>query len=124
MTYTDGEEVLLLGYLGSEKDIVIPEGVTRIAKYAFNEDDIVSVTLPESLTEIGDSAFSGCYNLKEVYNNSALDITVGSYDFGYVAYYAGKVHDSGESESIFNEDGFAIDYTRNSDKYCPLCFLG
>ena len=108
VTYTDGEEVLLLGYLGSEKDIVIPDGVTRIVDYAFYEDDIVSVTLPESLTGIGVWAFDGCYNLKEVYNNSSLNITAGSYDYGYVAYYAVKVHDSGESESIFNEDGFAI----------------
>ena len=108
VTYTDGEEVLLLGYLGNEKDIVIPEGVTRIAKYAFDGDDIVSVTLPESLTEIGNSAFEYCYTLKEVYNNSALDITAGSYDYNGVAYYAVKVHNSSESESIFNEDGFAI----------------
>ena len=97
VTYTDGEEVLLLGYLGSEKDIVIPEGVTRIAKYAFYEDDIVSVTLPESLTTIGNSAFSGCYNLKEVYNNSSLNITAGNNSYGYVAYYAVKVHNSSES---------------------------
>ena len=109
ITYTDGEKILLLGYLGSEKDIVIPEGVTRIAKYAFyDNDDVISVTLPESLTEIGNSAFGNCYKLKEIYNNSALDITVGSYGHGDVAYYAVKVHDSGESESIFNEDGFAI----------------
>ena len=109
VTYTDGEEVLLLGYLGSEKDIVIPEGVTRIAEYVFCRDDIVSVTLPESITEIGDYAFSGCYNLKEVYNNSALDITVGSTDHGQVAEYAAIVHASDESESIFDdESGFAI----------------
>ena len=128
VTYTDGEEVLLLGYLGSEKDIVIPEGVTRIAEYTFDENDIVSVTLPESLTAIGNSAFSGCHNLKEVYNNSSLNITAGSSGYGYVAYYAVKVHNSSESESIFDdESGFAIvdgyNYTRNSDKYCQLCFL-
>ena len=109
VTYNDGVEVLLLGYLGSEKDIVIPEGVTRIVQYAFFKDDILSVTLPESLTAIGNSAFDGCDNLKEVYNNSALDITVGSTDLGRVAYYAVKVHNSSESESIFDdESGFAI----------------
>ena len=109
VTYTDGEEVLLLGYLGREKDIVIPDGVTRIVDYAFCEDDIVSVTLPESLTAIGDWAFSGCYNLKEVYNNSSLNITAGNNSYGYVAYYAVKVHNSSESESIFDdESGFAI----------------
>ena len=109
VTYTDGEEVLLLGYLGSEKDIVIPEGVTRIVQYAFYEDDIVSVTLPESLTAIGNSAFSGCHNLKEVYNNSALNITVGSAYHGEVAYYAAKVYTPEDQDSAFDENGFAID---------------
>ena len=109
VTYTDGEEVLLLGYLGSEKDIVIPEGVTRIAKYAFYEDDIVSVTLPESLTEIEDSAFEHCYTLKEVYNNSSLNITAGSYGHGYVAEYAAKVYTPEDQDSAFDENGFAID---------------
>ena len=109
ITYTDGEKVLLLGYLGSEKDIDIPEGVKKIAKYAFyNNADVISVTLPESLTEIGNQAFNNCYKLKEIYNNSTLGITAGSFGHGDVAYYAVKVHDSGESESIFNEDGFAI----------------
>ena len=132
VTYTDGEEVLLLGYLGSEKDIVIPEGVTRIAKYAFYGDDIVSVTLPESLTAIGEYAFYECYNiksltlpesltaignsafwccygLKEVYNNSSLNITAGSNSYGYVALYAAKVYTPEDQETAFDENGFAID---------------
>ena len=109
VTYTDGEEVLLLGYLGSEKDIVIPEGVTRIAKYAFYGDDIISVTLPESLTEIGNSAFGNCYKLKEVYNNSSLNITAGNNSYGYVALYAAKVYTPENQEAAFDENGFAID---------------
>ena len=109
VTYTDGEEMLLLGYLGSEKDIVIPDGVTRIVDYAFYEDDIVSVTLPGSLTEIGNSAFEYCYTLKEVYNNSALDITAGRYDYGYVARYAAKVYTPENQEAAFDENDFAID---------------
>ncbi len=109
VTYTNGEEVLLLGYLGSEKDIVIPEGVTRIVQYAFFKDDIVSVTLPESLTAIGNSAFSGCYNLKEVYNNSSLDITAGSNLYGNVAYHAAKVYTPEDQKAAFDENGFAID---------------
>lgn len=38
----------------------IPEGVTRICSYAFGErNDLVSVTLPNSLTSIGPAAFTG-----------------------------------------------------------------
>ena len=109
VTYTDGEEVLLLGYLGSEKDIDIPEGVTRIVDDAFREDDIISVKLPESLTAIGDSAFENCYTLKEVYNNSSLDISAESDEYGYVARYAVKVYTPEDQESAFDEKGFAID---------------
>ena len=61
------------------------------------------------MTEIGNSAFNGCYNLKEVYNNSALDITVGSYDYGDVALYAAKVYTPENQETAFDENGFAID---------------
>ena len=43
------------------------------------------------MTSIGSSAFIGCDNLKTVINLSNLNITEGSVDNGYVAYYADKV---------------------------------
>ena len=50
---------VLIKYLGPEKDVVVPEGVIKIAENAFNFRTINSLVLPESLTEIGDWAFSG-----------------------------------------------------------------
>ncbi len=48
-------------------DIVIPEGITEIKKYAFyNCSTLESVTIPESVTSIGDSAFAKCVQLKKV----------------------------------------------------------
>lgn len=41
------------------RDVVVPEGVTRIPSYAFQQADIATIQLPGSLWEIGDYAFSG-----------------------------------------------------------------
>ncbi len=47
----------LLGYRGSESELVIPEGVTRIGQYCFAGSSITSVVLPSSLQSIGEKAF-------------------------------------------------------------------
>ena len=56
-------------------DVVIPDGVTDIANYAFSSDfglvtacstQMTSVTIPDSVTRIGSSAFSGCKGLRRV----------------------------------------------------------
>ena len=56
--YLDGEEVT---------ELVVPEGVTRIGKYAFdNCSALTSVTLPNGVTSIGENAFRSCSNLTSV----------------------------------------------------------
>jgi hypothetical protein len=48
------------------KEIIIPEGITKIDDYAFSGcEDLKIITLPESLTIIGDAAFNGCEYLSE-----------------------------------------------------------
>ncbi|MBQ7713252.1 MAG: leucine-rich repeat domain-containing protein, partial [Clostridia bacterium] len=65
----------------------IPEGTTTVGKYAFYGCSyLTSVTLPESLTNIEAFAFYNCYRLIKVINKSALTITRGSEDNGYVGY--------------------------------------
>ena len=48
------------------KNTVIPNGVKRIAAWAFSNCDIVSLTIPASVDEIGHRAFYSCYNLTSV----------------------------------------------------------
>ena len=56
------------------KDIVIPEGVTRIGQYAFCYNTFLkSIVLPDTLTEIGDFAFSDCKNLETVSFGESLE---------------------------------------------------
>ena len=47
--------------------LVIPDTVTIIRKYAFeNCRDLVDITIPDSVTSIEDSAFSGCSSLTNI----------------------------------------------------------
>ena len=43
--------------------VTIPDGVTYIGDWAFQNCAITSVTIPESVTDIGEYAFYGCENL-------------------------------------------------------------
>ena len=59
----------ITGYTGSSSSLNIPSGldgylVTGIQSYAFyGKKDIVSVTIPNSITLIGNNAFNGCSSL-------------------------------------------------------------
>lgn len=51
-------------------EVVIPDGVVKISGHAFEVEysenpNITKVTIPDSVTEIGECAFSGCVNLAE-----------------------------------------------------------
>ena len=63
-------------------EITIPQSVTTIGDYAFYNTDISEITIPQSVTTIGQYAFSGCYNLLKVYISDMLawcDIEFESY---------------------------------------------
>ena len=73
-TYEVDEETLkgyITGYTGKDKEITIPEELdgTVIAGISadtfYNCDTLEKITIPASITEIGESAFYDCDNLKE-----------------------------------------------------------
>jgi len=60
----DGGKITITGYTGSEKYLTIPPTaggmpIVGIAKEAFRNKGLISVTIPDSVTSIGDSAFQG-----------------------------------------------------------------
>ena len=124
-------------YCYSLESITIPESVTNIGSEAFNyccglrsvtfgENSqltsigdyaflgcysLESITIPASVTSIGEWAFVECYRLVEVWNLSKLNITAGSEDNGYVAYYAKRVEtEPSESYVYTDENGYVIYY--------------
>ena len=62
-------------------DLFLPEGIERIADFAFEWcDGLESITFPKSLISIGKQAFDGCSYLKEISFKERL-IIIGNYCF-------------------------------------------
>ena len=56
------------------QSVIIPNSVTSIDSWAFAFTDLSSVTVPSSVTMIGDSAFNGCDNLQSVSIPSSVTV--------------------------------------------------
>ena len=80
--------ILESGYAG---DVVLPASVTyggktysvtEIGRWAFQESDVTSVTIPESMTSIGEGAFSYCTGLTRItIPESVTNIGEGAFSF-------------------------------------------
>ena len=77
--YTDGDEKILVAYLGTNTELALPSYITEIYQYAFYGcAGLTSMTLPDSVTSIGSSAFSNCSRLTTVNWNATECTSAGS----------------------------------------------
>lgn len=129
------EELYLLGYVGGESELVLPDSYEgspySIYDYAFCNDqhiakvtlsdgvlsvgmrafmdcyNLISLTINKDLTAIGDEVFYNCDRLVEIYNPSAVRV------FGY----AKAVHASLSEPSIIHKDGEFLFIEHNGKNY-------
>ena len=64
--FSDDKKTTLLAYIGNGGDVTIPSSVTSIGDYAFYRSGLTSVTIPNSVTSIGKLAFASCSGLTSV----------------------------------------------------------
>ena len=58
------ENGVLTKYIGTDEDVVIPNSITSIGKYAFDGcESLMSITIPEGVINIGEYAFRSCESL-------------------------------------------------------------
>lgn len=62
-------------------DLVIPEGVQTIGDYAFEDNSLQNLTLPSTITSIGNKAFLYNNNLQSITCNAATPPTLGDNAF-------------------------------------------
>ncbi len=76
----DGTELIKCPAMTPIGAYSLPEGVTRIADNAFEKTSLTEVILPDTVAEIGSSAFSYCEKLESVSLSAGLT-TIGSNAF-------------------------------------------
>lgn len=85
--YFRGKPVVTIGYEAFSSSgieaVEIPETVTQIGEWAFSScKQLKGVVIPSSVTSIGMSAFSACWGLTDIKIPTSV-IRVGEYAFGY-----------------------------------------
>ena len=98
--------------------LTLGSGLKNIGRYAFYDcEKLRSVVLPSLLEEIGTAAFEKCVRLAEVGNKSSLELELGSYQNGYVAYYALNVYDANTQQSSMEKVGDYLFITGEDGAY-------
>ncbi len=128
---SDFSNCTITEYLGSDTDLVVPEGVTVIAKDVFMESDVNYVTLPKTLKSIEENAFSKCNKLVSVEIQSNADVdpyafycdygvkeVIGSSDYydaisEISSYNSADTIETKEESNLYEDENGFIWYTKD-----------
>jgi len=119
----DGMPVVGIGYDAFEAytnmtSITIPSSVTTIGDWAFyNCTGLTSVTIGSGVTTIGNSAFVGCTGLTSI-SIPASVTSIGEYAFGYCTGLTSIVVAAGNT-SYASQDGILYNYGMTTLIQCP-----
>lgn len=124
---TEDSEAVITSVSGRGKEIVIPERlinyeVTAIDDFAFFEqENIVSAVLPDTVVSVGKYAFSGCMSLESIVIPDSVE-SIG--DGCFMSCTALESADFGESSASVPKQCFAfcdsLSYVRISDKSAEI----
>ncbi len=112
---TDGEEKILVGYSGTEIDLVLPSYITKINQFAFYDcGSLTSIVIPNSVTTIGEYAFAKCYSFTSVVIGDSVT-TIGSYAFSSCTALTEMQYNATECQDLINENGVFYNVGKNAD---------
>lgn len=80
--YTSSGNVPWYNYSYRIKKVVIEDGVSSVGNHAFQDSDLTTLVLPQSLKSIGDHTFDRCYYLNTLVLPQSLK-SIGDYAFTY-----------------------------------------
>ena len=93
-------------------------GGTVIKKDSFNNCySLISLTVPDFITDIEKDAFVNCYKLVELYNYSSIDIQPLQTNNGNIAQYARVVNTSPDDPSILENVGDFVFMSLKDENY-------
>ena len=103
--YNKGQTTLIQYSIGkTDNSFIIPDSVTSIGEYAFSEcTSLTSVTIPNSVTSIGNRAFSWCDSLTSVTIPNSVT-SIGELAFSWCDSLASVT--IGDSVTSIGEDAF------------------
>ena len=70
-------------YVSAIEKVVVSEGITRVGPgaFAYSVPNLKEVTLPSTLTEVGDNAFNSCSKLARLNFKPAAECRIGTFAF-------------------------------------------